>query len=209
MTTNKGNHGFVSYEDVTKFTRPISQKWQSLENAIIVLDPGHGGDDAGAMSNDEKYYEKDMSMAMAKTVQKALEKAGAKVILTHESSDQYIYLDDINKLSMEKRADVFLSFHFDSADYANYGTGITTYYYYDKYKDLAQDINEQLQNLGLENRGIQYASYEVLRETTQPSLLLELGYMNNDTDIQYITSPDYRQKVAEDIVKGLEKYFNS
>ena len=161
------------------------------------------------MSNDEIFYEKDMSMAMAKTVQKALEKAGAKVILTHESSDQYIYLDDINKLSMEKGADVFLSFHFDSADYANYGTGITTYYYYDKYKDLAQDINEQLQNLGLENRGIQYASYEVLRETTQPSLLLELGYMNNDTDIQYITSPDYRQKVAEDIVKGLEKYFNS
>lgn len=209
VTTNKGNHGFVSYEDVTKFTQPISQKWQSLENAIIVLDPGHGGDDAGAMSNDEKFYEKDMSMAMAKTVQKALEKAGAKVILTHESSDQYIYLDDINKLSMEKRADIFLSFHFDSADYANYGTGITTYYYYDKYKDLAQDINEQLQNLGLENRGIQYASYEVIRETTQPSLLLELGYMNNDTDIQYITSPDYRQKVAEDIVKGLEKYFNS
>ncbi|CAI3391755.1 N-acetylmuramoyl-L-alanine amidase family protein [Enterococcus cecorum] len=185
------------------------QPIHTLKNAIIVLDAGHGGDDIGASSINKKYYEKDMTIAMVKVIKKALENAGAKVYLTHNSSNKYIYLDDVTKFSMDKNADVFLSIHFDAADVDNQYSGVKTYYYYNKYQNLAQSISHQFDNLPLNNLGIEQGNFEVIRETTQPSLLLELGYLNNEKDLAYITSNDYREKIANDIVKGLENFFNN
>lgn len=209
VTSNKGNTGYISQNETNKFTKIMYQPIHTLKNAIIVLDPGHGGDDIGASSIDQQYYEKNMTMAIAKVVKKALEQAGATVYLTHTSSSKYIYLDDITKFSMDKNADVFLSFHFDSADINNKYSGIKTYYYYNKYQSLAKSISHAFDNLPLDNLGIHYGNFEVIRETTQPSLLLELGYINNEKDLASITSKDYRQKVADDIVKGLKNYFKN
>lgn len=209
VTSNKGNTGYISKNEASKFTKKMYQPIHTLKNAIIVLNPGHGGQDSGASSIDEQYFEKDMTVAMAKVVKKTLEKAGAKVYLTHTSSSKYVYLDDITQFSMDKNADVFLSLHFDAADIDNQYSGIKTYYYYNKYQDLAESINHAFDNLPLDNLGIYYGNFEVIRETTQPALLLELGYMNNEKDLAYITSKDYRQKVADDIVKGLKNYFKN
>lgn len=209
VTSNKGNTGYISKNEASKFTKKMYQPIHTLKNAIIVLNPGHGGQDSGASSIDEQYFEKDMTLAMAKVVKKTLEKAGAKVYLTHNSSNKYIYLDDVTKFSMDKNADVFLSIHFDAADVDNQYSGVKTYYYYNKYQNLAQSISHQFDNLPLNNLGIEQGNFEVIRETTQPSLLLELGYLNNEKDLAYITSNDYREKIANDIVKGLENFFNN
>ncbi|MEQ3445693.1 N-acetylmuramoyl-L-alanine amidase [Enterococcus cecorum] len=209
VTSNKGNTGYISKNEASKFTKKMYQPIHTLKNAIIVLNPGHGGQDSGASSIDEQYFEKDMTLAMAKVVKKTLEKAGAKVYLTHTSSSKYVYLDDVTKFSMDKNADVFLSIHFDAADVDNQYSGVKTYYYYNKYQNLAQSISHQFDNLPLNNLGIEQGNFEVIRETTQPALLLELGYMNNEKDLAYITSKDYRQKVADDIVKGLKNYFKN
>ena len=209
VTSNKGNTGYISKNEASKFTKKMYQPIHTLKNAIIVLNPGHGGQDSGASSIDEQYFEKDMTLAMAKVVKKTLEKAGAKVYLTHTSSSKYVYLDDVTKFSMDKNADVFLSIHFDAADVDNQYSGVKTYYYYNKYQNLAQSISHQFDNLPLNNLGIEQGNFEVIRETTQPSLLLELGYPNNEKDLAYITSNDYREKIANDIVKGLENFFNN
>lgn len=209
VTSNKGNTGYISKNEASKFTKKMLQPIHTLKNAIIVLDAGHGGDDIGASSINKKYYEKDMTIAMVKVIKKALENAGAKVYLTHNSSNKYIYLDDVTKFSMDKNADVFLSIHFDAADVDNQYSGVKTYYYYNKYQNLAQSISHQFNNLPLNNLGIEQGNFEVIRETTQPSLLLELGYLNNEKDLAYITSNDYREKIANDIVKGLENFFNN
>lgn len=209
VTSNKGNTGYISKNEASKFTKKMYQPIHTLKNAIIVLNPGHGGQDSGASSIDEQYFEKDMTVAMAKVVKKTLEKAGAKVYLTHTSSSKYMYLDDITQFSMDKNADVFLSIHFDAADIDNQYSGIKTYCYYNKYQNLAESMNHAFDNLPLDNLGIDYGNFEVIRETTQPALLLELGYMNNEKDLAYITSKDYRQKVADDIVKGLKNYFKN
>lgn len=209
VSTNQGFTGYVSKSDASKFTKKMLQPIHTLKNAIIVLDAGHGGDDIGASSINKKYYEKDMTIAMVKVIKKALENASAKVYLTHNSSNKYIYLDDVTKFSMDKNADVFLSIHFDAADVDNQYSGVKTYYYYNKYQNLAQSISHQFDNLPLNNLGIEQGNFEVIRETTQPSLLLELGYLNNEKDLAYITSNDYREKIANDIVKGLENFFNN
>lgn len=209
VTSNKGNTGYISKNEASKFTKKMYQPIHTLKNAIIVLNPGHGGQDSEASSIDEQYFEKDMTVAMAKVIKKTLEKAGAKVYLTHTSSSKYVYLDDITQFSMDKNADVFLSLHFDAADIDNQYSGIKTYCYYNKYQNLAESINHAFDNLPLDNLGVDYGNFEVIRETTQPALLLELGYMNNEKDLAYITSKDYRQKVADDIVKGLKNYFKN
>lgn len=208
ITTNHQSTGYVSKTQATLFSQTIHATPSSLKQAVIVLNPGHGGDDVGALSNDENYYEKDVTLSTAKAVKKALEAAGATVILTRDS-DETESLDSITKKSMEEQADVFISFHFDSTDYANMASGVTTYYYYYTYQNLAETINDQLTDLlPLENRGVEYGDFEVIRETTQPSLLLELGYMNNDSDLQTILTTSYQNKVAKAIVNGLTQYFS-
>ena len=79
VTSNKGNTGYISKNEASKFTKKMYQPIHTLKNAIIVLNPGHGGQDSGASSIDEQYFEKDMTLAMAKVVKKTLEKAGAKL----------------------------------------------------------------------------------------------------------------------------------
>lgn len=209
ITTNNQTTGYVSKNEATLFNQTIHDKPTSLSQAVIVLNPGHGGDDVGAMSNNEAYYEKDVTLSTAKAVKKALEAAGATVIMTRDT-DQTESLDSITEKAMANQADAFISFHFDSTDYANSASGVTTYYYYNTYEDLAESINQQLSSLlPLENRGIEYGDFEVIRETTQPSLLLELGYMNNDSDLQTFLTSSYQNKVAKAVVTGLENYFSS
>lgn len=198
----------MSKTQATLFSQTIHATPSSLKQAVIVLNPGHGGDDVGAMSNDENYYEKDVTLSTAKAVKKALEEAGATVIMTR-ATNQTESLDSITEKAMTNQADVFISFHFDSTDYANSASGVTTYYYYNAYQQLAQMVNQQLsQLLPLENRGIEFGDFEVIRETTQPSLLLELGYMNNDIDLQTFLTTSYQNKVAKAIVNGLTQYFS-
>lgn len=179
----------------------------SIAEATIVLDPGHGGADPGAESTDGKLFEKNMTLSTVKIVKEQLEKLGANVVLTR-SSDTFISLSSIAEISNNAKADAFISFHFDSSENANEASGTTTYYYNDTNKNLAADVNKYLAaNLPLQNRGYEFADYQVLRENKRPALLLELGYMNNDSDIASIKTKAYQKKIATAVVAGLKDYF--
>ena len=87
-------------------------------------------------------------------------------------------------------------------------SGTTTYYYFDSNLELANIINRYLaQNGPLENNGVRLGDYFVLRSNRQPSILLELGYMNNDVDVQYIDTPSYQATVVEAIYQALREYY--
>ena len=73
---------------------------------------------------------------------------------------------------------------------------------------LAQDINSKLKYLKLENRGVEFGDFLVIRENTVPAVLLEMGYINSDRDFERITSTSYQDSVADDIKQGLDTYFN-
>ena len=89
------------------------------------------------------------------------------------------------------------------------GSGYTTYYYHKKTSlRLAQDINSKLKYLKLENRGVEFGDFLVIRENTVPAVLLEMGYINSDRDFERITSTSYQDSVADDIKQGLDTYFN-
>jgi len=178
----------------------------NISEATIVIDPGHGGDDSGAESK-KNTYEKNFTLSYAKAIKQQLEKTGARVVLTR-SGDDSKSLGDRARLSSKLQAYAFISLHFDSTAQANAGSGVTTYYYNkNKDGDLADDLNSQLKGLAIGNRGTAQKDLYVLHYNSQPSVLIELGYINSKTDYKYINSASYKQQVANDVTNGLKEYF--
>ena len=178
---------------------------QSLQDAVIMIDPGHGGEEAGATTEDESVYEKNITLSTSLLLKQKLEAVGAKVLMTRET-DEFIDLIPRSDLSNEQQVDAFISIHFDKGQVG--WSGSTTYYFHEDDYELAKTINDAISTLALPNNGTLFGNYSVLRENTRPAVLLEIGYMSNAIDIQYITSADYQEAVTNVIVTALEEYFD-
>ena len=124
-------------------------------------------------------------------------------------SNKTVSLSKRSELAEKVHADAFISFHFDSSPQDNSASGYTTYYYHKNNGSfrLAKDINSQLKSMGLDNRGVDFGNFLVLRDNTQPAVLLESGYINSDRDLSFIDDSTYQNKVTSDVVKGLQLYF--
>lgn len=181
-----------------------SKEENPLKNKVIVLDPGHGGNDQGASSNtSKKSLEKNYTLKTAKELKKALEKAGAKVKLTR-SDDSYVSLED-----RKQDGDAFISIHNDSLDSPN-ANGATVYWFKDNQETLAETLSASIEKKSLlSNKGTRQENFQVLRQTNKPAVLLELGYISNPTDEVMITDQFHRQVVEEAVVDGLKQYFAS
>lgn len=182
-------------------------KANSLAEATIVVDAGHGGNDPGAISANQSIYEKDLALNTAILLKNRLKDAGSNVILTREQ-DTSVSLSNRVAISHENNADAFISLHYDAVDEANTMSGTTTYYQIDKHLELAQTVNKYLKNQGpLPNNGVRLADYKVLRENKQPAILLELGYMNHRNDTQLINDSSYQAAIVEAIYQALNEYY--
>lgn len=180
-------------------------KVNSLSEATIVIDAGHGGKDPGASA--PNFYEKEVTLKTARALADRLRSAGSNVILTR-SDDTFISLNDRVYKAHQAKADVFISLHYDSTEKRNEISGTTSYYYHEKDTELAKTVNRYLkQNVPLSNNGVRKGNYFVLRENSRPAILLELGYLNNDTDSQVVNSKNYRSHVVESVYQALNQYF--
>lgn len=179
-----------------------------LSEATIVIDPGHGGYDSGATSNQDKKEEKAYTLAYAKALATKLRKAKAKVYLTR-NDDTFVSLSKRPALADQVHADAFISFHFDSSPTENTASGFTTYYYHKNSLKLAQTLNKEFGAIGLENRGVEVGNFLVVRDISEPAVLLEMGYINSDRDFEQISSNSYKDTVVDDVYTGLEKYFSN
>lgn len=186
-----------------------------LSNRIIVIDPGHGSYsgqylDVGAIGysgTKEAYIVLDIALRL----KKLLESAGAKVILTHST------VDDPNNPTLKGRADLanssggdlFISIHLNSS-VNNDASGTETYYWYDTSKRLADTIQNALVNeLGTYNRGTKKDYLYVCREvTTMPAILTEIGFISNPKEEDLLKDPNFLEKVAQALFKGIVRYLN-
>ncbi|MCR8968681.1 N-acetylmuramoyl-L-alanine amidase [Facklamia sp. 7083-14-GEN3] len=184
-------------------SQPVNSK---LQQATIMLDPGHGGEDPGTLSTDQKYSEKSFTYKIADVLKKTLEAFGATVILTNES-DQFLDLTERVEISNQKQPDLFLSLHFDSS-YDTQINGVRTYFYHLNDEEFAKTLHSGLITSGRPNLGVEYGNFQVLRENTVPSLLLELGYITNSEDLELMLTYDYHQNLADAITEGLSTYFD-
>lgn len=209
VRTEKGQTGYLKGWELTdnKLSEKDKRPDEPMAEYVVILDPGHGGNDPGANTNDEKVYEKELTLKTAQVVKHELEDKGYTVLMTR-NKDEFVSLSKIADISNKSNADVFLSFHYDSTGSPNEGSGTTTFYRNKNGQALAQSVNDQIASiLPLENRGFGVQDYQVLRENDKPAVLLELGYINNDSDAAYAQSNKYHKKVGEAVYHGVTNYF--
>ncbi|MFD1416483.1 N-acetylmuramoyl-L-alanine amidase [Oceanobacillus jeddahense] len=206
--------GNVSEEETSQDSAPTVEAAQtqssssgSLSGYNIVIDPGHGGKDPGAIGLNN-IYEKDVVTSTADYVVQQLEEAGANVITTR-SGDYFVSLDERVQTSNSYNTDAFISLHYDSFS-AVPVSGVTTYYNSDSDATLANSLNSTLSStVSLPSRGTQQAGYKVLQETNAPSVLIELGYITNPHDLTVVQTGDYQSSVARAITNGLINHLNN
>ena len=183
----------------------------------IVLDPGHGGSDPGAIGP-TGLQEKQVTLPIAEYLKSILEAKGAKVILTR-TTDVDVYgphasgVDELQarvNVANGNRADAFISIHINSFSNPNVG-GIATYYFdgSDQSKKLASAVQGQIaEHSGFNgDRGIQPGNLYVLRHSLMPSILVELGFISNPKEEGHLKEMSTRQEFANELAKGLELYF--
>jgi len=180
---------------------------QYLKGQTIVLDPGHGGNDSGALGRNGT-LEKNLTLRTARLLYDKLSAAGANVILTR-NSDSYVSLASRVSISHYRNADVFLSVHYDSSVDSS-ARGITSYYYESLDRPVAQTLQpEMIKYTGLRDRGSRIGNFQVLRTNRQPSVLLELGYLSNLSEELTVNSSSFQEKVSNGVYYGLAHYFKA
>ena len=209
VTIGNGKKAYIPYWLVNANFATIesdSQLPQGIEHAKIVIDPGHGGDDPGAVVTFSEKHEADHTLTTALLLKKELENLGATVILTRES-DKSVSLENRAQLSNREKANAFISLHFDSGPNSN-ASGTTGYYFTSTSENLAQTVNKYIaRNLTLKSQGTKFQNFLVLRDNKQPSILFELGYLNNPDDNKLIESTEYQENIAKSIASALKEYF--
>lgn len=180
---------------------------QSLAGYNIMLDPGHGGKDPGALSiHADK--EKDLILDYTNVIAEKLRSEGATVLLTR-SNDSYVSLEDRVRISDAYWTDAFISLHFNGFTSSD-SNGISTHYYENRADyELAQHIQSSLEiHTDLKNRGVRQDNYHVLRENNSRAVLVELGFLSNPYDMEVIQNSNHSSEVAHAISQGLINYFN-
>lgn len=183
------------------------------EKITIAIDPGHGGNQPGAVypdayGNDVK--EKDLTLPMSLMLADILESRGYHVVLTRTGDDS-VSLSERAKIANAAQAELFVSIHCNALDRNDY-EGIFTYSYPNSTKGAA--LAKQVQagvvaTTGGIGRGTPTANFQVLRETTMPAILVETGFMSCPAELARLCDTNYQQKLATGIANGIDAYLNT
>jgi N-acetylmuramoyl-L-alanine amidase len=199
-------------------------------NPVIVIDPGHGGENAGTKSVLGNRYEKEFTLDWARRLQRLLITDGWQVFLTH-SNDTDLALSNRVAFAQARQAGLFLSLHFNSAAPDEEEAGLETYVLtpagmastvtrgfsddpaltfpnnaFDAQNlQLAVRIHrEVLEVNGHHDRGLRRARFPgVLRGQQRPAVLVEGGYLSNPREARLIATPAYRQQLAAAVARAL------
>lgn len=218
--------------DLTKVVEPLllTNLVTRKTGGVLVIDPGHGGENAGARARNPNLLEKELTLDWARRIQRLLEGSAWKVILTREGDADISLLDRV-ALADRAQADLFISLHFNSMPNGAAENGIETYCLTPQYmgshllRNYEDDANKAYANnrydaenlllafdlhramLGrtkAKDRGVRRARFmTVLREQNRPAALLEGGYLSNPEEARLIGTPEYRQKLAEAVAEAL------
>ncbi|MEW8976836.1 MAG: N-acetylmuramoyl-L-alanine amidase [Symbiobacterium sp.] len=181
-----------------------------LAGMVIVVDPGHGGWDPGAVVDGVR--EKDLTLQVSFLLKEQLEARDATVILTRDSDRHYSrsVREDLQQrvaLVQEHQADLFLSLHANK-DRCNCW-GAQTFYQkggLPEAKILAMAIQNRLRELTDTTRYALPGDYFVLRNTEVPAAIVEMGFLSNQTEREKLQQPEYQKIVARAIAEGVEAY---
>jgi N-acetylmuramoyl-L-alanine amidase len=171
----------------------------------VIIDPGHGGKDSGAVGIGGS-LEKDVILPIGIRVAQILQQNGIQAVMTR-NSDYFVTLQGRVDMATQANANVFVSIHANSAGSSRPDVNGLETYYYDSGLALAQTVHSTiLQSLNVRDRGVRKARFYVLRKSSMPSILVEVGYMTGQQDIVKLRSPEYQNQMADAIARGILLY---
>ncbi len=184
---------------------PAVQRSQPLAGTTILVDPGHGGDELGSRGPDGT-PEKDVNLAVSLLLQAALEARGARVIMTR-TDDSTVGVNDRATQINQTEPTLALSIHYnalpDSGDAQN-TAGIGTFWFNTQAHSLAQFLHDYLvTQLDRPSYGVFWNNLALTRPHVAPAVLIELGFMTNPTEFEWVTNPQAQTELAETLAEGV------
>ena len=198
--------GFVDAQE-------ISGKAAGRENYLIIIDPGHGGLDAGKVGVNGK-EEKEINLNISLKIQELLKGRGVKVKMTRTDDERLAenQVEDLKaraSLMNKEKPDLVVSIHQNSYHEESV-SGAQVFYYTDSRQSerAAGIIQEALKEADPENtkKAKGNNTYYILKKTEVPVVIVECGFLSNYEEAEKLADEDYQQKLAEAAVKGIMQY---
>lgn len=206
----------------------VSVLWQgstavvSFEKGhIVMLDPGHGGYDPGAITN-QGVYEKSINLQIAQKVKEMLGPSGIGVFLTREEDIDYVpdgvkgrtikkQIDLNRRIDMAKEAnvDLLVSLHVN-ATARGQDSGAETFYHSksETGKRLAELIQQELIKIpGMNRRIVKPGDFYIINNTSMPAVIVEVGYLSSLKEQKKLQQSWYQEQLARAIAKGIANFF--
>ena len=194
----------------------------AVSNKVIIIDPGHGGDDPGAIGGNGT-YEKEIVLEVSKKLAGILSQAGAQVFLTRDSdrdlsdpeqtSDYKAKVQDLTRrveLANQKKADIFISIHVNSfPDRREGGAQTFSQPGEGESKKLAEAIQQEMNRFTVNpGREAKQVDYFTNRMAEMPSVIVEIGFISNPQEEKLLSDHLYQDKVAWSIYAGITRYLS-
>ncbi|MEY4520245.1 MAG: hypothetical protein RLZZ499_2845, partial [Cyanobacteriota bacterium] len=150
--------------------------------------------------------EKDVILPIALDVEEILRKQNIDVVMTRDT-DVFISLEGRTDLANRVKADLFVSIHANSINLSRPDVSGLETYYYDSGRRLAELVHWSILNgVNIDDRSIRRARFYVLRHSTMPAVLIEVGFVTGEVDADNLEDPNHRRLMAEAIAKGIVEY---
>ncbi len=187
-----------------------SQKTQPLAGIKIVLDPGHGGPEDSGSVGPTGYPEKAVALVVSKLVRDQLVAKGATVYLTREE-DKDLGLQERVDMIEKLQPNISISLHYNALPdegNAEKTQGVGAFWYNTQAHSLAMFLHNYLvKELKRPSYGVFWNNLALTRPHTTPAILLELGFMINPVEFEWVSNPQEQQKLAVALADGITQWF--
>ncbi len=204
----QGTNLIVSLKHPPVLSNPIKEL-QPLSSTKILLDAGHGGNEDLGSRGPTGYPEKDVALIVSKLLQEELQNRGAKVVMTRIDDIDLDLAPRVAKIEQEEPT-VAISLHYnalpDNGDALN-TSGIGTFWYNPQSQDFAKFIHNYVsQKLHRNEYGVYWNNLALARPTVAPAVLLELGFMINPDEFEWIIDPQQQKLLAKTLADGITEW---
>ncbi|WP_024378259.1 GBS Bsp-like repeat-containing protein [Streptococcus suis] len=227
----RGKDGSMAMVGATSANLPAGAYSQRSpqRSYTVYIDPGHGGADSGASYGG--VHEKNLAMNVANKLKANLLALGINVLMTRTGDYNVDYVTERSRMVNTSNADLFISLHFNATGAGTTtARGIETYWYQSnpsypskinqayhnnptrlaESQTLANQIQSSLiKETGAYNRGVKRETFAVLRETKIPAVLVEMGFMDNPSELQVIKQDSYQTKLAKALADGIVNWYGA